>query len=127
MKPLTAEWAEKAEGDFGTASREAVASPKPNYDNAVFHAQQCVEKYLKARLIESAIPFRRTHDLEALLALVLPMEPAWKALQPTLNALTSLGIDVRYPGASASAADASWALQTASQVRQKVRASMGLV
>lgn len=61
MKPLTSEWAEKAEGDFRTANREAVASPDPNYDNAVYHAQQCVEKYLKARLIEAGILFRRTH------------------------------------------------------------------
>jgi len=41
----------------------------------VFFAQQCVEKYLKARLVEAGIAFPKTHDLEALLDLVLPAEP----------------------------------------------------
>jgi hypothetical protein len=32
------------------------APVSPNYDDAAFHAQQCAEKYLKARLIEAACP-----------------------------------------------------------------------
>lgn len=40
MKPLTAEWAAKAEGDFATAQREASAQSAPNYDAACFHALQ---------------------------------------------------------------------------------------
>jgi hypothetical protein len=50
MKPLTQEWIEKAEGDFRTARRELQAKRLPNYDAVCFHAQQCAEKYLKARL-----------------------------------------------------------------------------
>ncbi len=53
MKPVTAEWVEKAEGDFATAGRELRAAPAPNFDAACFHAQQCAEKYLKACLIEA--------------------------------------------------------------------------
>jgi hypothetical protein len=34
MKPLTAEWVDKAEGDFLTAGRELHGAP-PNYDAAV--------------------------------------------------------------------------------------------
>ena len=40
-----------------------------------FHCQQSVEKYLKARLEEAAISFPKTHDLENLLMLLLPLEP----------------------------------------------------
>jgi HEPN domain-containing protein len=50
MTPLTREWIDKAEGDFATARREIRVRQAPNYDAVCFHAQQCVEKYLKARL-----------------------------------------------------------------------------
>lgn len=50
MNPITIEWADKAEGDFATAQRELDAADHPNYDAVCFHAQQCVEKYLKACL-----------------------------------------------------------------------------
>jgi HEPN domain-containing protein len=33
---------------------------------ATFHAQQCVEKYLKALLVAPGLAFPRTHDLTAL-------------------------------------------------------------
>jgi len=67
MKPLTREWVEKAEGDFATARRELRARKDPNYDAACFHAQQCVEKYLKACLQEEDLSFGRIHNLSALL------------------------------------------------------------
>ena len=57
MQLLTHEWVEKAEGDFATLQREMRARRLPNYDAACFHAQQCVEKYLKARLQEANTPF----------------------------------------------------------------------
>jgi hypothetical protein len=52
MKPITSEWADKAEGGFATAQRELNVPDHPNYDAVCFHAQQCVEKYLKACLQE---------------------------------------------------------------------------
>jgi len=50
MKPMTAECLAKAEGDFTMLQREMRARKDPNYDGICFHAQQCAEKYLKARL-----------------------------------------------------------------------------
>src|SRR5438094_9694193 len=71
MKPITREWIDKAEGDWHSAQREYRARRRPNYDAACFHAQQCAEKYLKARLEEAGIAFSRTHNLISLLTLVL--------------------------------------------------------
>lgn len=48
MKPDFDEWINKAEGDWRTAGRELSADADPTHDAVVFHAQQCVEKYLKA-------------------------------------------------------------------------------
>jgi HEPN domain-containing protein len=53
MNPLTIEWINKAEGDYATANREFRVRKTANYDAVCFHAQQCVEKYMKACLQEA--------------------------------------------------------------------------
>lgn len=55
MKVSTREWIEKAEADFISAGREYRARKRPNFDAACFFSQQCLEKYLKARLVEAGI------------------------------------------------------------------------
>jgi HEPN domain-containing protein len=119
MKKITREWVNKAEGDFLTAERELRAKP-PNYDASAFHAQQCAEKYLKARLVEASIAFPKTHDLGILLNLLLPFEPSWSHVRPKLDVLTSLGIEVRYPGISADAEDAQEGLEAAKTVARSL-------
>jgi HEPN domain-containing protein len=126
MKDLTREWVTKAEGDFRTASREMSAAEAPNYDAVAFHAQQCAEKYLKARLIEAGTGFPKSHDLTAILNLIVQVEPTWEFLRQDLAALTDLGVEVRYPGAFADEEDAAQALQTAFAVRGLVRRCLGL-
>ena len=81
MTPITAEWVDKAEGDLRTAKREILVTDAPNYDAVCFHAQQCAEKYLKAWLVDAAISFPRTHDLGALLNLLVPVETGWESLR----------------------------------------------
>ena len=88
MKPLTREWVEKAEQDWNSLHREIRARKNPNYDAACFFAQQCVEKYLKARLNEGSVQFHKTHDLEALLNQALALKPLWTAFRPALKRLT---------------------------------------
>jgi HEPN domain-containing protein len=124
MRPETAEWVEKAEGDFRTARREKNTAEYPNYDAACFHAQQCAEKYLKARLVEAGKDFPKTHDLSAILNLVLPLEPSWESLREDLEHLTDLGVEVRYPGTTADLEDANEAMRTAQHVRQIVRTAL---
>ncbi|MEW6381357.1 MAG: HEPN domain-containing protein [bacterium] len=125
MKAISSEWVRKAEGDFLTAQREMKASPA-NYDAVCFHAQQCAEKYIKARLVEAGIEFPKTHDLSALLNRILPIEPGWEVLRESLDRLSALGVEVRYPGLFVDAHDASEALRTAENVRSLGRSSLGV-
>jgi HEPN domain-containing protein len=121
MKPITLEWVAKAEGDWNTAQREYRARQRPNYDAACFHAQQCAEKYLKARLEEAAIAFGRTHNLISLLTLVLAVEPTWTVLQPHLTALNIYAVAFRYPGSSATRSNAANALKACREVCRIMR------
>jgi HEPN domain-containing protein len=126
MKQITAEWVQKAEGDFGTAEREISAQLNPNYDAVCFHSQQCAEKYLKARLQEAGIRFGRTHDLSPLLDLAIPLEPAWESFRDGLDTLTTFAVDYRYPGELAGLAEAQRAIEICRLVRRAIRDSLGL-
>jgi HEPN domain-containing protein len=126
MKPTTREWTAKAEADFRSAKWEGAAPDSPNWDAVCFHAQQSVEKYLKALLVEAGVHFPKTHDLGSLLDLLLPTRPGWEPLRPALNELTDIGVEARYPGATASAQDAERALKTAEEIRQQVREALGV-
>lgn len=126
MKPLTLEWINKAEGDFATSGRELRARKSPNFDSACFHAQQCAEKYLKARLVEAGISFSKTHDLLALLVKALTVEPTWQALLQDLAVLNTFSVDYRYPGSTALRSDARDGYKRCVSVRKTIRGSFGL-
>ena len=106
MKLMTAEWVAKAEGDFAIMERECQVTDNPNYDGICFHAQQCAEKYLKARLCEADITFSKIHDLVALLDQVLEIEPTWESFREDLAYLSDFAVTFRYPGESAEAESA---------------------
>jgi HEPN domain-containing protein len=126
MKPITLEWIDKAEGDWFSAQREARARTHPNYDAACFHAQQRAEKYLKARLQEAGLAFKKTHDLVNLLNPILSSEPMWGVLQADLITLTNFAVDYRYPGNAATKVEAQKAIKCCKRVRQFIRHSFGL-
>jgi HEPN domain-containing protein len=106
MPSISQEWVLKAKGDFTTAMREYRARKSPNYDAACFHAQQCVEKYIKAALILDQTPFQRIHDLEVLLDLALSKHPLWESMRPDTQLLTQYAVQFRYPGETADKEDA---------------------
>lgn len=116
MNPQTAEWVAKAEGDWNAANQLNRVRKDPNYDGVCFHCQQCAEKYLKARLVEAGLPFARTHDLLVLHQLVLQAEPTWQELQSFLISLNPYAIGYRYPGLTATKADAKAALKDCQEV-----------
>jgi HEPN domain-containing protein len=126
MKPTTLEWIDKAEGDFVTAQMSYRARKNPNPDAACFHAQQCAEKYLKSRLEEAGLAVPKTHNLYALLTLILPVEPSWGGLAADLNVLSTFAVAYRYPGVSATRVDASDAIKRCQNVRGTVRRAFGL-
>ncbi len=126
MKPSTQEWIDKAEGDFVTAQMSYRARKQPNYDAACYHAQQCAEKYLKARLEEAGLVIPRTHNLYALLTLVSPLEPTWQSLSTDLNVLNAFAVAYRYPGVTAIKLDAQDAVKRCRKIRRIIRSSFGL-
>ena len=126
MNPLTLEWVSKAEGDLATSRRELRARKSPNYDAACFHAQQCAEKYLKAVLQEANVAFGKTHNLIALLELLLDPYPACETLRPHLEYLTAFAVLFRYPGETADKQTARGAVSHCGSVRTAVRGILGL-
>lgn len=126
MKPSTLEWISKAEDDWHVAMMSYRARQHPSYDAAVFHAQQSAEKYLKASLEEAGIAFGRTHDLLVLHQLALPIEPSSMVLQTCLIHLNPFSVAYRYPGITATRADAKDALNNSGHVRPAVRTKFGL-
>jgi HEPN domain-containing protein len=63
MKPLTAEWIQKAEDGFIVAQSMFQSRTRPVNDAVCVHAQQRAEIYLKAFLQEHDIVIPRTHRL----------------------------------------------------------------
>jgi HEPN domain-containing protein len=126
MNPQTAEWVEKAEGDWNAARQLNRVRKDPNYDSVCFHCQQSVEKYLKARLEEAGINFPKTHDLIKLLGLAVTVEPQWVALHPLVAVLNPYAVGYRYPGLTATKADAKAAIKDCKEVRRVIRTAFGL-
>ena len=126
MKPMTREWVAKAEGDFAIVERESRVRKNPCYDGICFHAQQCAEKYLKARLCEAGIEFAKVHDLVALLDAVLAIEPLWETYRAGLAALTDYAVSFRYPGESADRESAREARKQCKAFRRAARDSLGI-
>lgn len=109
LNPVVHEW--EALGDLRTARRELVAPEHPNFDAACYHAQQCSEKLMKAVLIGRSIIVPKTHDLVELDRLLIAIEPMWQWPGPELRRLSLTAVEYRYPGAVASAHDATWAVE----------------
>jgi HEPN domain-containing protein len=87
-------WMQKGESDRLDADR-TVQSPGP-YDTACFHAQQAVEKYLKAVLALAGSPIPRTHVLEVIYDQCLTVEPALVLDRMELSILTPYAVQLRY-------------------------------
>ena len=126
MQRLTAEWVEKAEDDFISAQREYRARNRPNYNATCFFSQQCIEKYIKARLQEANIEFSKTHDLIKLLDLVEPVESLWQTYRSTFRFISAYAVDYRYPGESSTKEDALEAIKICRDFRKAARFGLGL-
>jgi HEPN domain-containing protein len=109
MKPSTKMWVSKADGDRRVAIKE-MGSGDPVYDAVCFHAQQCVEKYLKAALEEAGVSSPKSHDLLLLYEKTKGIYPDLELNRDELATLSFYSVDVRYPGGVADPEDAREAI-----------------
>jgi HEPN domain-containing protein len=116
------QWVQKAEHDLTNAAHTLKLGATGPSDTVCFHAQQCVEKYLKALLAWHSLDFPRTHNLKLLLHL-LP-----EARRPALTVaeqeqLTDYATITRYPGdyEPITLAEARRAVTVARRVRRQIR------
>lgn len=96
VKTAVSRWLIKAEHDLSTAQTVLSVDP-PITDTACFHAQQCVEKCLKAYLVGVGIQAERTHYLPRLVALCAGHDPEFGQLSDTAAELTDYAVTDRYP------------------------------
>lgn len=91
------QWIEKADHDLRNAEHTLTISDDCPFDTVCFHAQQCVEKYLKGWLTSRRVDFPRSHDLVVLLNLALAAGLRGLAIQD-VQPLNRYTIEARYPG-----------------------------
>ena len=125
MNPLTLEWIETAESNYASA-RHFHQEQKSMYDIICFQSQECISKYLKAWLQENDVRFTKTHDLEKLLDLIVPIIPDWRVWHTHFSVFSEDAIDFLYPGKYATAKDAEQAIHICTEVRQAVRSELKL-
>jgi HEPN domain-containing protein len=90
-------WILKAENDLKIAKDE-ILTENPATDAICFHAQQCVEKYLKAYLSFIEKPFGKTHDIALLIELCIEDNKEFNFLYDMMaNKLTRYAVEIRYP------------------------------
>ncbi len=92
-------------------------------DLAVFHAQQAMEKALKAFLAAYDRPFPKTHNLERLVGLCQRSDSAFVGFMDTAHTLNPYVTQFRYPGGplEPELAEAKEALRLASELVEFVR------
>jgi HEPN domain-containing protein len=95
LRELAESWMAHARADLALVRMPL--PPDSRYELLLFHAQQAVEKALKAVMIAYGIHFPHTHNLQRLVEL-LPQH--WQREPELLEAtsLTIYAVELRYPG-----------------------------
>lgn len=116
------QWIDKAEDDYKLAAYVLTMGQNGPFIGVCFHAQQCVEKYIKALLIVHEIDFPKTHDIERLIQL-LPPNISFPIAVPDQALLTTYAVTARYPGDDepVSRSDARHAMIIVRKVRKAAR------
>ncbi len=120
------QWIERADEDFHLAQVAFRQRKFSAFNSVCFHAQQCAEKYLKAFLVRHRVAFRKTHDLRELRRQCVELDGTFDLLTDFLLLLNQFAVDARYPGFPLTREDAREAIAAMKQVRQFVRARLGL-
>jgi len=114
------EWIHKADADWRAV--EALIGDQSNslHDVVVFHAQQSVEKLLKARLIQLGQDLRKIHDLAALSIQLQSVDQTWQWDLDELGDLSTGAVLSRYPGFDISAEEAAELVELAQRIRESL-------
>jgi len=91
-------WVAKAGSDIRSAEILLNNAENPPTDAICFHAQQAVEKLLKAYLTSVDIKAGKTHDILSLLELCIEKDKEFETLPiEKLGKLTFYAVELRYP------------------------------
>ena len=117
----TREWLQHARADLGSCDALIVAGFAAE---ALFHAQQCAEKAMKAVLTWRQVSFKKTHDLDELKQACLPHAGDAAGQLAGIERLSQYAWRFRYPGApySPERAEAEGARQVAERLLDAVAA-----
>jgi HEPN domain-containing protein len=90
-------WMRKAEKDLRIARNTLETMTDPPLDAICFHAQQGVEKYLKAFLTYEEIEFPFTHELSDLALLCSTRDKGFESFVSRVTILIPYAVEMRYP------------------------------
>ncbi len=119
---IVREWIVKAENDLRNAAHTLTLKEDVPTDTICFHAQQCIEKYLKAFLVSRSIAFTKTHSLRVLMELI-PQDSRPSLDGNAQDQITKYAAVSRYPdaGLDIPLPEARKAVATARRIRKEVR------
>ena len=120
-------WFDKGEHDL-RAAEILLQSDEAPCDVICFHAQQCVEKYLKGFLTLHQQSIQRTHDLVNLNAECCRIDASFQQWEEACEQLTDYAVEARYPDdlLEYSESDAEQAVTSATQFRDFITDKSGL-
>jgi len=95
MNENVKQWIIKADNDITIAGKD-LKTDNPVTDAICFHAQQAVEKYLKAYLVFKDIEPKKTHKIEKLVLACMTLDAAFSSLKDA-DILTEYAVEFRYP------------------------------
>ncbi|HOW39492.1 MAG TPA: HEPN domain-containing protein [Bacteroidales bacterium] len=88
-------WIFRAKEDIAVIDNLYKTDPNIYASTICFHAQQAVEKFLKAFLVYHNIDFPRTHDVDFLLLECKKIDST--DFDVDLGSLSDFGVNIRYP------------------------------
>ena len=93
-KLYSREWLKKAAEDLARVARRL---DEGDIDDAAFHLQQALEKYLKGFLLSQGWALKKIHDLDALLDDAVTYDRALEDFRPLVQQVTGYYLIERYP------------------------------
>ena len=126
MREDVERWLKFAEMDLRVSR---LAFENKIYIYSAYHAQQAVEKYLKAFLISKDQPYPRTHDIKFLIYKCMEIDESFRQLlDMDVDKLTIYATGTRYPEYEFEVTDdmAREALEKAEKVRVFILGKLGV-